>query len=256
MKLALQTFTVRKEQKKDIYNTLKKCIDMGFNAFELSRFEYDLKTLDELKRLKKDYNIQILNFQKTFECLSSNFEMVKRFCMELDCNTACISVLPLKYILGNKEKISEFIKEANELFDRFKKEGILLTYHTHDFEYINVNGFKAIDLIKDKIKTPLVVDAYWATRAGIHVPSLLNELKNKVYAIHLKDYNSTFSYTKRGTEPVALGLGTLNIKELLDTAINNKLIYAAIEHHSKKPFDEMEVSMKYLKDNNLMEVFK
>ena len=55
MDIGVQTFTIRKFQKKDLYKSIKKLIDMGFKSFELARINFNKENFlkgDNMKNKK------------------------------------------------------------------------------------------------------------------------------------------------------------------------------------------------------------
>ena len=63
MEIGLQTFTVRKEQKRDIESALLPVIKLGIKKFELARLDFNEKNAKTVKALVDKYGLEIVSMQ-------------------------------------------------------------------------------------------------------------------------------------------------------------------------------------------------
>ena len=62
MNFGLQTFTIRKAQKKSIRTAYMPLIELGIKSFEVARIDFNRQNAKELKALKDEYGIEIDEF--------------------------------------------------------------------------------------------------------------------------------------------------------------------------------------------------
>ena len=63
MRVGVQTFTIRKSQKKSIRDAYLPLIDLGIRQFEVARIDFNRANADELKSLVDEYGIEIVSIQ-------------------------------------------------------------------------------------------------------------------------------------------------------------------------------------------------
>ena len=62
MKFGVQTFTIRKAQKKNIRSSYLPLINLGIKSFEVARIDFNRKNAIEIKSLVDEFGIEIMNF--------------------------------------------------------------------------------------------------------------------------------------------------------------------------------------------------
>ena len=114
--------------------------------------------------------------------------------------------------------VSRLARRLNGLVDEVADAGLALGYHNHAFELASTfDGRHALELFADELdpRIGLEVDTYWAHVGGADVPALLQQLGERVVAIHLKDGDGSAD-TSRQT---AVGSGDLPVLDYLDAAV-------------------------------------
>lgn len=109
---------------------------------------------------------------------------------------------------GNKEELDHSIELINEYAPRLAAEGMEMMYHNHSSEfYYNADGqIPEVEII-NRTDIKLQIDVYWIYRAGVNPIYFLEQFKDRIGAVHLKD-----GTMEHGTP---LGQGTAPIAEVV-----------------------------------------
>jgi sugar phosphate isomerase/epimerase len=149
-----------------------------------------------------------------------------------------------------KHETLDQIKATCEILNnagrKLKAKGIHLHYHNHAFEFeISFEGKTIMDWtmeLLDPSVCDLCVDVAWVYRGGKDPVKFLQQHKDKISYIHLKDWD--------GTNWAELGRGKVPIKECLEEiAKNPKIRWVMWEEDQSQidPFEAATVSGQYLK---------
>jgi sugar phosphate isomerase/epimerase len=108
--------------------------------------------------------------------------------------------------LRNPAGYAAVIETLNRFGERCQKTGVQLAYHNHDFEFAQVGGEVAYDLLLRACDHALVqfeLDLYWVTHAGADGVAYLRATPERFPLCHVKDRNAT-------GEMVDVGQGTID----------------------------------------------
>ena len=256
MKFGVQTFTVRKAQKKSIRNAYLPLIQMGIKSFEVARIDFNSKNAAELKKLITEYGIEISAVQVKPKYVFGQPEKIIEFCHTVGCKNVVISMLPFGCILGSEQKFYDFVATLDPQFEKYAERGIALAYHHHNWEYVRLsNGRTRMDeLLQRTKKIKFVHDTYWTARCGISPARQIKEFGNRLLGIHLRDLD----HSKRGLDVIphdtAVGDGVIDFAEVLDAAKLVGCSYYVIEQKTDRPYEEIEKSFGNLTEiKNKME---
>ena len=194
--------------------------------------------------------ISVLSSQIKFSQLNDDFSQTLSFLHEVECGNAVISVLPVHYILGGDEGLKRFAAEMNTLAKKYKKEGIRLAFHHHDFEFLKFGSQRGLDILLENTDPALVFfvsDTYWAQRGGICPAALIRQLGKRVISIHLRDYTLLPPFFAARPGDCIIGSGMLDIKKILTACTETGIEFISIEQDSRNPFDDIALSLGYVK---------
>src|SRR5699024_5933538 len=177
--------------------TMKRIHELGYRSVEVSQIPMNADNVKELKRGSDDFDIDITAISAPLEPmmpgqeqenLTENYEKIVKDCKALDCNFIKIGMLPFT-IMGDKDKILDFIRRAEETAHKLADEGIELYYHTHHIEFQRFDGKFLLDIMKENTtKLGFELDVHWIHRAGVDPVDFIKQYKDRVALIHLKDY--------------------------------------------------------------------
>ncbi|PTI76175.1 sugar phosphate isomerase/epimerase family protein [Staphylococcus succinus] len=274
--IGVQMMMLKQEvAEKGIYNVLRSIDTLGYHAVEVSQIEMTEHNISEMQRAINDFNINIAAMSCGVEDISTtqkypgdtlqhNFNKIVADCHAVDCTILRIGMLPINY-MGSREKTLQFASICENYAKKLKKEGIDLYYHAHNLEFVRYDDKFMLDIMRDHTEQlGFELDIHWLWRAGLNPIDIIPHYKNRIRAIHLKDYRigeiDMTQYPGEGQEKIyymlhmitqfaELGQGTLPLKDIITSALNNGSEYFFVEQdelYGSDPYDCLTVSRDYL----------
>ncbi len=144
----------------------------------------------------------------------------------------------------------EIMKEIEDFETKaafFKKEGISLMYHNHDVELRQCyKGVPQLQLIAANTEAlTFELDCGWADFAGADPVKLIHQLKKRIAALHIKDYQPNIvNYPRFDNVKVpqftTVGTGELDLKGCLQAGIEENIEWAIVEQDFYNHLDQKE----------------
>ena len=144
--------------------------------------------------------------------------------------------------LSTKQKLDDFIDFVNVVQPKLAAEGISLGFHNHSREFmLSDYGQIMHEEMQKRTKLAFEIDTYWAFVAGRDPIEVLEQLKDRVSVIHLKDG------TAEG-KGFALGEGQAPVAAIRKKAIELGMMMV-VESEGLQPTgpDEVGRCMQYLR---------
>jgi len=254
-KISLQTFTVRRYLKspKAIERAFARIKETGINAVELAYTKLGKDEIEAVARASKEHDIDIGSSQITFDFLQKNRDWVLEFHLQhLGCEFTSVSVLPHKFVVGDESALLGFAEQLDELGAYFRERGLNLAFHHHDYEYRQYGEKVGLDLLMENTSSKnvdLVLDCYWTQRGGRSPQDMIRGMNGRIKVIHLRDYGVQRKLFDMQPTDLALGQGNLDINEIIQSCKDTDVRYMAIEQSTKAPFEQLQISVDYLKEN-------
>ncbi|MGM0873832.1 MAG: sugar phosphate isomerase/epimerase family protein [Bacillota bacterium] len=240
--IAVQLYTLQAECEKDFYGTLEKVAELGFNGVELAG--YWGKEAEDLKATLDRLGLTAVSSHVPIEKMEDNLEAELEYLKTIDCkNIVC------PYLLEDRRgDYLQLAKILNKVGERSQQEGILLSYHNHDFELEKSDGKSYLDILFAETNPEYVkaeLDVYWLTLAGEDPLQWMEKYTGRIPLIHLKDMTTDDKRTF-----AELGTGGVNIEGVLKKSKEAKVQWLVVEQDkcNRSPFESIEISMKYLKE--------
>ncbi|MFJ7976709.1 sugar phosphate isomerase/epimerase family protein [Peribacillus sp. NPDC096379] len=256
------------------YETMRKINELGYHAVEVSQIPMTAENVSELKRASFDFDIKIAAMSAALEpmlpgapgeTLTDDFEKIVNDCKTLDCNFLRIGMLPLT-VMGDKDKIMDFINKAEIMAERLAEHGIELYYHTHHLEFQKYDGEYLLDLIKNNTtKLGFELDVHWIQRAGVNPVEFIKQYAGRISLLHLKDYrigqmdlsevdfNDMAKFMNIFTNTIEfaeLGEGNLDMNAIIEAGLESGAQYFLVEQdntYGRDPFDCLQTSAEHLR---------
>ncbi|MBA9027446.1 sugar phosphate isomerase/epimerase family protein [Peribacillus huizhouensis] len=256
------------------YETMRKINELGYHAVEVSQIPMTEENVSELKSASADFDIKIAAMSAALEpmlpgapgeTLTDDFEKIVNDCKTLDCNFLRIGMLPLT-VMGDKDKIMDFIHKAEVMAERLAEHGIELYYHTHHLEFQKYDGEYLLDLMKNNTtKLGFELDVHWIQRAGVNPVDFIKQYAGRISLLHLKDYrvgqmdlsevdfNDMAKFMQIFTNTIEfaeIGEGNLDMNAIIEAGLESGAQYFLVEQdntYGRDPFDCLQTSAEHLR---------
>lgn len=204
MEYGLQLYSVRDFTENDLGGTLGKVAEMGYGLVEFAGFFGH--SAAEVREMLEASSLRASGTHTgAGGLLPGNIEESIRFHREID----CLNYIIPGHDLGDAGKIDEFTALVNYARPILAREGVKLHYHNHSHEFLPNNDGQIIhEELRKRTGLLFEIDTFWAFNAGLDPVALLEELKDRIEIIHLKD-------GLKGGEGKSLGQGEAPVKEVL-----------------------------------------
>lgn len=244
--IGLQLYSVRDLIKDDLYGTLKKLAQIGYNSVEAAGYSngkfYGLKP-KEFKRMVNDLGMILPSSHAGFE-----FDNAQKV-IDDTCESE-IKYLVLPWLPVEKRKSIDSYKKLAEDFNKIgelcKKSGVQFAYHNHDFEFVNIEGIIPYDVLLKETDEELVkmqLDLYWIIKAGFDPITYFKKYPGRFELWHVKDMED--SEERFFTE---VGNGIIDFKELFKYKELSGMKYFFVEQDvcRKPPLESVSISYRNL----------
>lgn len=235
---AVQTYTIREAWKNDPALSLTRLKQLGVKRLELARVPF----VPETARIVLASGLEVVSIQAKFKEWSHHFEPMLAFANAVGCKIAVVSVSSLASILFGKRAVLRYGKRLDELSFRFKKEGIVLALHHHDFEFRMTQGKTKLEwLLSTTKEVGFVSDTYWCKKAGFEPEAVARQIGDRLIGLHLRD----FDVQNPDHPDTELGNGSIDFAGLLSN-LPASVAYGAIEQNTLDPYGSLSQSIAHL----------
>ena len=158
--IGVQTYTIRKAQKKSISDAYLPLIELGIKNYEISRIDFSRKNALLVKELIKKHGIEATAIQVKPKYVFNFTGKIIEFCKITGCKNVIISMLPFRCILGKEAKFYEFISLLDSKYEEYEKYGITPNTKTY-LEDRATLLHAAEDILMDEVPvTPIIANQY------------------------------------------------------------------------------------------------
>lgn len=248
MHIGAQFYTVREFCKttEGIAESLKKVADIGYKTVQISgTCAFDAEWMKE--ELRKNGLKCVITHTKPERIVGETEKVIEEH-KTFGCNRIGIGFYDVA-----KNGVQAFIDYYKDAAKLIKENGLFLSYHNHDTEFMKIDGKLIIDHILDAFSPDemgFTLDTYWVQSGGADPTWWLSKLKGRTPCIHFKD----MSFVERERRMAVVGEGNMNFEGIIKAAIDNGVEYALVEQdncYGEDPFDCLKRSYQYLKAQGL-----
>lgn len=243
MKYGIQMYLLRDKckTKEQTLQTLKALADMGWDGIELfqginipaAEIRSAVGNCDILNPMLWSKNFEPKKIQKTCDWLKA-----------LGAKEAAYNVLPV--LLYNERNYRKFNAKYRKIAPVMAQNGLCFCHHNHKEDYAIKAGKAGIDILLDGVEPYcLEIDTYWALAAGRDVTALMEERREHLRYIHLKD-------KKAGAKTFCpLGEGDVDNRTYVEKAVEMGLEYVIVDLDSSDcdVFEAAKKSLAWLRKN-------
>ena len=230
--IAVQIYSVRDDASADLYGTLKKIKEMGYDGVEFAGLYGH--TPAQVKAFCDEVGIVPISAHVPFvDMLKDPMGVLSQYA-EIGCKYVAVPYLVPEHRPehANFAYVVEFI---HVLGKAAKKLGMTMLYHNHDFEFLKIDGKYALDILYDTVPADLLqteLDTCWVNVGGENPADYIRKYSGRAPVVHLKDFageKSENMYALIGIDKEAdtesskfefrpVGKGKQNFSAILDAA--------------------------------------
>lgn len=251
----------------DFWDNCRALRKLGLQGMELAEFLLDLPGGYENIRRLNEIGISALSVlpempQIRETGISPFIEKAKMLGVD---NIAVHSCCITNSFEGKSNTQKEFMEDVALLESCAKQaheEGLILRYHNHMQEFTTwYSGLSAFDhMMRNTEYLQLELDIGWIHCAGINPVSVMNTYRDRLHAIHVKDYRHEpmrLAYDRYMMPAfTTVGTGVVNIEECLKAAGDIGVKWAILEQDSMNrltPMQSLTTAYCNLKETGLVE---
>jgi len=249
---------IRRED--DFWGCAAKLRELGYRGFEGADFLLGENADENIKRLR-DLDIRALTISTSVnELAKENYGEILARGKAVGADRATIWGSNINASFGGKEPDYDTVMKEIEIMEKGAKklaeEGLQLCYHNHYQEFVTY--FKEIAcfdiLLANTEALRYELDVAWVAN-GLQDPSMvMRRIAPRLSILHIKDYINGERRTKEpGFKPVfvSVGNGVLNLADVLDTAYELNVEWAAVEQdqmYNLSPMDSLTAAYLNMKE--------
>ena len=232
----IQLYSVRDRTPTDMKGVLKDLAQMGYKSVEFAGF-FD-HSAEDIVLMLKDAGLTLSGTHSGLNDLLTDYDSTIAYHKAIGNKHYIIP----GHDLSTQAKIDQFVLDVNRLQPLMEKEDIKLGYHNHAHEFLpNEDGSMIYNTLRAQTNLWLQLDTFWAYKAGEDPVKLMEELKDRLFFIHLKDGTAD-------GKGFPLGQGTSPVKAVHDKALQMG-VPMVVESETLKPSgtEEALACITYLK---------
>jgi len=229
-----------------IENTFKRISEDGYVSAQVSGFGPIAP--EKLRDIAQGYGVGVCVTHSSFDRMLTDLDSMIAEHRMWGCKNIGIGSMPAKYH-GGLDGLYAFIADINPIAKRLEAEGMHLTYHNHNFEFVKYDGRTLMDrLIEDSDPAlNFIIDTYWVQAGGANPSDYIRKVAGRMEVVHFKDM--AIVKGEKGLEMrfAPVGEGNIDFSEALRACVAAGVEYIAIEQddcYGRSPFDCLAISRK------------
>lgn len=245
--IALQLYSIREEVSEDFINTMRKVKEMGYDGVELAGLYGH--SPEEIRGCLEKIGLIPISAHVPYDEFASDLQAAVRRYKTVGCSYVVIPYLMEDCRYGT-DYFEDMMKNIPEIAKECQKEGMVLLYHNHDFEFaITSDKEYVLDYMYRRIPSEelqIELDTCWVKVAGVDPVEYMKKYERRIPIVHLKDYAYTDSFEFR-----AVGYGIQDIPSLLEQSVKGQSQWIIVEQDNHAKYSALEdarMSRDYLKN--------
>lgn len=250
--IGLALYSLRHQLETDPDAAMAKARQMGFRDVELSG-SYGMP-FPRLIKLLAQNQLNVVSYGTDFERLRDFPQSVADEARSYGARFVICYWIPHSadsFRIADADEAAFAFNKAGQVMAR---NGLMLAYHPHGYEFARHNEGTLFDYFVEKLDPRFVMlqmDVFWIRQAGQDPVALLKKYHSRWISLHLKDrrpgtQNSSDGKADDDTN-VALGDGDVGIPDLMREARRMGIQHYFIEDESDRVEQQIPRSLAYLK---------
>ncbi len=248
----LVSYTHRKSFEKNVAATLDTIKSLGITDMEFSNLFG--ASPNALRDMLDERGIKCSSYGVNYDALVNSTDEVGLNAKILGASFVRIAWIPHEgeFTVDDAKKAAKDFNKAGKILKN--KYGITFCYHNHGYEFVSYKDGTLFDYLMQHTKPEYVsyeMDILWTFFPGADPAELLRKYGSRFKLMHLKDLKKgvqgDFSGKTSPENDVPLGMGQINIPEVLKAAKEAGVKHYYIEDESKLKSVQVPQTMAYLK---------
>lgn len=210
--IGLQLFSIREAAGKDLLGALEKVANMGYGSVQFAGFGEN--SAEDVKEKLDALNLKVAGAHLPIEALENELDETLKYHETIGNRLLIIPALPPE-MRTTEEDYRKTAERMNAIGEKINKDGFVLGYHNHDFEFEVFNGKTGLDLLfenTDPNYVKMELDCFWAAYTDNDPVEIIEKYGKRCVSLHIKDL------TTENDQPVSteLGKGTLPLADYMN----------------------------------------
>ena len=247
--IGIQIYSVRDALKEDFEGTVNKVAEIGYDYIEAYGLGTDGQIFGmspaEYKKVVSDAGMEIHSVHSTFfgpDDASTVLEAAK--------------TLGVKYVVVpwmNEDLRADYAAAAqtlNEAGKAFAGSGIKLAYHNHEFEFEEVDGKYALEVMMENSEPENLmfqVDLYWVKKGGADPVGFVSKHAERVCSYHIKDA------VEGSLDQTTVGTGVVDFAGVFGIDESKAEFYFVEDEREDDPLANVAAAYSYLQEADFTE---
>lgn len=243
--IAIQLYTVRDALAEDWQGTLEKIAELGYVGVETAGFGY----AGSVEKAKAEYDrlgLQVVGAHSPLPLGDNQTEIIET--MQALGSQRLICAGTGHDLFSTEADIKARAAAFNEANAVCKANGLSFGLHNHWWEYADVNGRIAYDILLEDLDDDIFfeIDTYWVASSGHDPVAEIQKLGNRVPLLHIKDGS-----TKKEDDMVAVGQGVMDFHKVIPAAVAAEWLIVELDRCGTDMMTAVSESYSYLTSNGL-----
>lgn len=263
--IAVQVYSVRDDAKADLYGTLKRIKEIGYDGVEFAGLYGNAPA--DVKKMCEEIGLVPISAHVPFgDMLKEPVEVLSQY-KEIGCKYVAIPHVGAEYRpgIGDWDAVIESAKTIGKVA---KDLGMTLLYHNHEFEFATIGGKYGLDVLYESVPADLLqteLDTCWVNIGGEDPADYVRKYAGRCPVVHLKDFfgeRSEDMYELIGVERTApkrpgnfefrpVGYGMQDIPAITKAAEESGAFWLVVEQdrpsQGRTQMEAIACSREYLK---------
>jgi sugar phosphate isomerase/epimerase len=237
--IALQLYSLREELGQDFESTIIRVKEMGYTAVETGGFAGDP---DRQAELFAQLGLEVVAAHVP-PPVGENKETSLDFLQRVGSKRLVVPWLDPEIYFQSADGVRMAADLLNEAAANAQERGLIFHYHNHDFEFGEVDGRMAFDILEEDLDPSILfeIDTYWVETAGADAAELVARLGKRAPLLHIKD-----GLLRRDLPMVAVGDGKMDFTKVIPAAAHNPWLIVELDHCAGEMMHAVARSYQYL----------
>jgi sugar phosphate isomerase/epimerase len=207
--IALQLYSIREALAQDFEGSIRQVAEMGYVGVEVAGFPGT--TPEAAAKLFASLGLTVCGAHSRLPVTNEILDALDT----LGSDYLVISWMDPSQYFSSVDQIKQAAGLLAEGYAIASQRGVKLAYHNHDFEFVQVDGRIAHEILRERVPPEVLfeLDVYWIQVAGLDPIQTVREVGSRAPLLHIKD-----GPVRRGEPMTAVGSGVVDIPAIIQAS--------------------------------------